>query len=124
MTIGEAIKLVDKLKPNQYPQTLKIKWLSKLDGQIFGEVFSTHEESPVDNFTGYDEETPQSTALLVPYPFDEDIYSFYLQAAVDRENGEISKYNATQTAYNGAYQVFQDWYNRTHLPKSQGRFRF
>lgn len=124
MTIGEAIKLVDKLKPNQYPQTLKIKWLSKLDGQIFSEVFSTHEESPVDNFTGYDEETPQSTVLLVPYPFDEDIYSFYLQAVVDRENGEISKYNATQTAYNGAFQVFQDWYNRTHLPKSQGRFRF
>ena len=39
MTVAEAISIVDKLMPNQYQDTFKIKWLSKLDGQIFKEVF-------------------------------------------------------------------------------------
>ena len=124
MTIAEAITLVDKLKPNQYPETLKVKWLSKLDGQIFKEVFSTHEGNPLTAFNGYDE-APQDTELLVPYPYDEDIYNYFLQAQIDKENGEITKYNQSITLYNNAFLAFQNWYNRTHLPLPKGtRFRF
>ena len=124
MTIKGAIDLVDKLKPNQYPFELKAKWLSKLDGQIFREVFATHEGCAMGHFDGYDDAGPNKE-LLVPYPYDEDIYNYFLQAMVDKENGETAKYNQTITMYNAAYSNFGNWYHRTHKPLSVGtRFLF
>ena len=124
MTIQGAITNVDRLKPNQYTDTMKVKWLSKLDGQIYKEVFLTHEGNEVKAFNGYDD-AAQDTVLLVPYPFDEDIYTYFLQAQIDKENGEMGKYNQNITLYNNAYRNFQNDYNRTHMPLPKGtRFRF
>lgn len=124
MTISDALTLVDRLKPNQYTDTMKVKWLSKLDGQIYKEVFLTHEGNEVESFSGYDEAN-QDTVLLVPYPYDEDIYNYFLQAQIDKENGEMGKYNQNITLYNNAYRNFQNDYNRTHMPLPKGtRFRF
>lgn len=124
MTIAEAISLVDKLKPNQYPETMKINWLSKLDGQVFKEIFQTHADNPIENFDGY-EGASMNTELLIPYPYDEDIYNYFLQANMDKENGETAKYNQSITLYNNAFLAFQNWYNRTHLPIGGGtRFIF
>ena len=124
MTVAEAISVVDKLRPNQYQDTFKIKWLSKLDGQIFKEVFMTHADSPIESFDGYDENS-QNKELLVPYPYDEDIYNYFLQAQIDKENGEVGKYNQSITLYNNAFLTFQNWYNRTHVPlPSATRFKF
>lgn len=125
MTIYEAINLVNKLRPNQYGDNLKIKWLSKLDGQIYKEVFQTHEGNTTESFSGYDDNASQDTVLLVPYPYDEDIYNYFLQAQIDKENGEMGKYNQNITLYNNAYRNFQNDYNRTHMPLPKGtRFRF
>lgn len=124
MTVAEAISIVDKLRPNQYQDTFKIKWLSKLDGQIFKEVFMTHADSSIESFDGYDENS-QNTELLVPYPFAEDIYNYFLQAQIDKENGETARYNQSITLYNNAFLTFQNWYNRTHVPlPSATRFKF
>ena len=124
MNISDAIYLVDKLKPNQYSTDIKIGWLSKLDGLIYKEVFATHADNPVESFNGYDGEDPEKE-LLVPYPYDEDIYNYFLQAQIDKENGETAKYNQSITLYNNAFHAFQAWYNRTHLPIPTGqRFIF
>ena len=37
---------------------------------------------------------------------------------------EIGKYNNTRSLFNTAYQTYTDYYNRTHLPKQRGCFRF
>lgn len=124
MTIAEAITKVDQLKPNHHDEQTKIGWLSKLDGQIYREVFATHADNPLTAFDGY-ENAEQSTELLVPYPYDEDIYVYYLQAMIDKENGEINKYNQSITMYNTVYSNFGNWYHRTHKPLSSGaRFLF
>lgn len=124
MKVSEAISLVDKLKVNQYSETMKIGWLSKLDGQIFKEIFLTHEGNTIETFDGYDE-TSQEQELLVPYPYDEDVYNYFLQAQIDKENGETARYNQSITLYNNAFLAFQNWYNRTHMPISKGtRFVF
>ena len=124
MTIKEAIDVVDKLVPNSYSYTLKVKWLSKLDGQIYQEVFATHEDNSAEGFHGYDDAEPD-TPLLVPFPYDGDIYIYFLQAQINLENGEINKYNQSIAVYNAAYSNFQSKYNRTHKPLSGGRhFRF
>lgn len=120
MTVSEAISLVDRLRPNQFPETIKISWLSKLDGQIFEEIIQTHEGGAADRFTGYGE-TSQDEELLVPYPYAEDIYISFLQAQMDRENGETARYNQSISLYNNAFLTFQNWYNRTHLPLAGGK---
>ena len=124
MTIAEAISLVDKLKPNQYTEIMKKNWLSKLDGLVFKEVFQTHEENPIEVFEGY-ENAGMETELLIPYPYDEDVYNYFLQANMDKEIGETAKYNQSITLYNNAFLAFQNYYNRTHLPIGGGsRFVF
>ena len=120
MTIHEAVEMVDRLKPNQYDQEQKVKWLSKLDGMIFREVISTHADSPIEEFKGYDNAFPD-TEMLVPYPYDEDVYNYFLQMQIDKENGEMAKYNQSATLFNNAYKTFCDWYNRTHLPLAGGK---
>lgn len=125
MTIGDAIAVVDKLKPNHYPGPMKVKWLSNLDGQIFREVITTHEDAEAETFDGYNEQTPMDTRLLVPFPFEQDVYVYYLQAQIDKENGEILKYNQSIAMYNNAYLTFLNWYNTNHMPIHAGkRFLF
>ena len=124
MTILDIITHVDQLKPNGYQNATKIGWLSNLDGQIFRDVIATHEGAEITEFNGYDEESLDKE-LLVPYPFDEDIYTYYLQAQIDKENGEIKKYNNSITQYNNAFLAYANWYNRNHTPKAKvKRFRF
>lgn len=125
MTIREAIDLVDLVKPNQYDDALKIMWLSKHDGQVFAEVFKTHEDPPVDTFAGYTADTDMNTVLLISEPYAMDLYNYYLQAQIDKENGEITKFNQSIVLYNNAYQAFVNHYHRTQLPIFVGkRFRF
>lgn len=125
MTIQKAIEVVDQLKPNHYEESLKIQWLSKYDGQLFEEVFKTHEGCPMESFAGYSTETDKSTELLVPEPYALDIYNNYLQAQIDKENGEIERFNQSGLLFNQAHQAFVNYYNRTHMPLSAGtRFLF
>ena len=79
MTISDAITMVDALRPNQYSQDIKIRWLSRLDGMIWREVIRTH-EGGTETFDGYDSSSMDSTELLVGSPYDEDVYNNYLQA--------------------------------------------
>ena len=76
----------------------------------------THEGyDPKEEFAGYDG-LDETIELLVHYPYDEDIYSYFLQAMMNKENGEIVKYNQSITLYNAAMQKYKAWYNRTHTP--------
>ena len=123
MTIEKAIELVDRLKPNSYEHEQKVAWLSKLDGMIFTEVLMTHRHPKIHCFKGYENAQPDQE-LLVPYPYDEDVYNYFLQMQIDKENGEYGKYNQSATMFNSSYKIFCDFYNRTHMPLSRGEFRF
>lgn len=121
MTIAQAIETVDQLKPNQYSEEQKLQWLSQLDGKIFVELISTHEGGK-ESFEPY---TEMEQELLVPFPYDQDIYNYYLQSMIDRENGEVAKFNQSGALFNNAYAEFSAIYNRTHVPLPQrSAFRF
>lgn len=124
MTVKEAIALVDRLKPNKFSETDKIKWLSEIDGLIVRELVDTHEDSPLEEeFEGY-RATDKNTELIAPYPYD-ILYRWYLESQIDLGNMEINKYNNTKTLFNNAYVNYTDYYNRTHMPKRRVRgFRF
>lgn len=115
MTIIEAINKIDTLKPNNYTQSDKVKWLSNLDGIIKAEIIDTHEGGSTIQFEGYTDETLLETELLVPAPYD-DIYIKWLESQIDYTNAEYGKYNNSANAYNIAYSAFERYYNRTHMP--------
>lgn len=121
MTIDQAIAMCDALRPNQYPRELKVLWLSKLDGRIFRELLMTHADCAGDSFAGYDGTTDGGTALLVPEPYSADLYNYFLQAQIDKENGETTRYNQSITMYNSAFRAYENHYHRSHLPLSVGR---
>ena len=124
MKAGEAIALVDKLKPNKFSAEEKYRWLTDIDGMIVRELIETHEYSPLEGgFAGYSPDTDAETELLVPAPYD-ILYRWYLESQIDLGNMEIGKYNNTKSLFNSAYLTFTDYWNRTHMPKSKGGFRF
>lgn len=122
MTAGEIIARTDELEPNQYETEQKMRWLSALDGQIFEEVIKTHEDPPRETFQEY---TAEEDELLVPFPYAEELYGWYLQAMIAAENAESAKYSQMLELYNGIFLQYANWYNRTHRPKrASERFWF
>jgi hypothetical protein len=119
MTIIGAIGMIDALKPNTYSQEEKIKWLSNLDLSIKKEIIDTHEGGEEIEFNGYDVNTPLDTELLAEAPYDE-MYVFCLESQIDYANGEYGKYNNSITAFNSALSNFRNYYNRKHMPLTQG----
>lgn len=117
MNIIEAIANIDSFKPNNYTQTDKVAWLSRLDAMVKKEIIDTHEGGEDIAFEGYNDDTPVETELLIPAPYDE-VYLRWLEAQIDYANGEYGRYNNSMVMYNTSYTAFANYYNRTHMPKS------
>ena len=124
MTVIEVIALVDRSRPNRFTAAEKFRWLSDIDGLICRELLDAHEDSPlIGPFSGYKEGVDENTVLIAPFPYDM-LYRWYLESQIDLHNMEITKYNNSRSLFNNAYLTYTDWYNRTHMPKSTGGFRF
>ena len=118
MTVLEAIRRADAVKPNRFTEEQKILWLGNLEGQIFNEVVSTHENPDCIVLHTFDKNMDTDTKLIAPHPYDE-VYVLYLQSQIDLGNMEIAKYNNSKTLYNNAYQTFVDYWNRKYMPLSK-----
>ena len=124
MKIIEAINGIDSLKHNTYTESDKVQWLSRLDNMVKKHIIDTHERVEDVIFYGYDESTDTSTELLVPAPYDE-VYLRWMEAQIDYHNGEYKKYNNAIIMFNKAFEEYQAYYNRNHMPLSHGsRFVF
>lgn len=120
MKIIEAITRLDALKFNTYTQSDKLEWLSRLDNMVKKHIIDTHEGAENVVFTGYDDSTDLQTELLVPPPHDE-MYLRWMEAQIDYYNGEFDKYNNAIIMFNTAYEAYQSFYTRNHLPVIRGR---
>lgn len=124
MTVNEAIMFVDKMKPNKFSPEEKFRWLTDIDGMIVRELIETHEGNPLTGeFQGYAVGRDEDAVLIAPAPYDQ-IYRWYLESQIDLGNMEIAKYNNSKSLFNQAYLTYTDHYNRTHMPKQRGGFRF
>ena len=121
MKIIEAINGIDSLKHNTYSERDKVAWLSRLDAMVKKHIIDTHEGDEV-TFTGYDDSTDLQTELLVPAPYDE-VYLRWMEAQIDYHNGEYDRYNNAMDMFHTAYEGYQNYYNRTHMPKGK-KFKF
>ena len=122
MKIIEAINRIDALKHNTYSPVDKVEWLSRVDWMVKRHIIDTHEGAEDVSFTGYDDHTDRQTELLVPAPYDE-LYLRWMEAMIDYHNGEYGKYNNAVEMFNTAYESYQCYYNRTHMPKGK-KFKY
>jgi hypothetical protein len=114
MTINDAITEIDTIKPNQYPDELKVRWLSVLEGKIIDEIILTHQLAEVVEFNGYSIDD-MDTELIVPDTYA-DVYIYYLQAMIDATNNEGTRYSSSMQQFNAAWQDFANYYNRNNMP--------
>lgn len=113
MTIKEAIRRTDLAKPNAFEEEVKFAWLISLEGQLASDVFlMAPEETEQFNYP-YPEGLTVET--LVEFPYDE-LYVLYLEAKIDAENGEYSKYQNSLQLYNNAYGNFLRWFAGLYDP--------
>ena len=123
MTIKECIDRVDNVKPNQYSDDDKVRWLSFLDGIIIKEVINTHEDDNghYDMFVGYSADNMDEVLIAEP-PYDV-LYDAYLKMKIDEENGETARYNNSATMFNSYLEAYKKYYNKTHMPLQNSRLK-
>lgn len=114
MTIAEAIAAIDERVDNDVSPAEKVRCLSNLDAKIKSEFLDRY-ETPV-SFSGYKEDTPGDTELLVPAPYD-DIYLYHLESMIYYRNEEMPRYNNAITLFNDLYADFRKFYNRNHTAR-------
>ena len=112
MTIMEAIGSVDESLHNQIPFAQKCKWLSQVDATV---RIVTGEGNGA--ASGYDENTPGDTQLLLKEPFDR-VYGAWLEACIHYENGEYNRYNNAMAITNSLLADFAAWALRVGQPKA------
>ena len=123
MKIIDAMLEADLRAPNDIEQAQTLRWLSRLDGQLADGTFGTHVDTEVE-FTGYDENTDmENTDLLVGPPYD-GMYVDYLVMNIYLLQQEIQRYNNAALVYAESLRRWQNWYNKSHVPKTAGHLRF
>ena len=121
MTIMEAIRQVDGLKPNAYSIRQKIQWLSQLEAMVYRLVIQPREGA--DGFGGFTETTDPETCLVMPSPFDM-AYLYWLEAQIHYANEDMDLYNRAIVQFNGIYAQYRADYRRSCKSGNTGRFRF
>ncbi len=108
MTIAEVLQTADALRPNELAQSIKLRWLSELEGRILTEIAGREPEKiPV-----FGENTPQILRLFAPAPYDR-VYWIYLMKMIDYAAKDATAYQMSAAAFNEAYGDFAKWFLRT-----------
>ena len=116
MTLQGVLDTVDQLKPNMMQRSIKIRFISELEGRIHQEILMKHVHSAEDEILPvYDDNTDDTTELLVPAPYDM-VYVYYLMSKIDMMNQEEDKENNNRVRFENAWIEFDDYYTRTHMP--------
>jgi hypothetical protein len=113
MTFREIIEAVNDCKPNALPERKKFRHLAELEGKIAADVFL----ADIANIRELERKYPRDldTEPLVTHPH-QDVYTLWLEAKIDQENGEYNKYQNSMEAFNAAYGNFVRWFARTYAP--------
>lgn len=116
-TIKEIIQRVDDVKPNCFPESIKLRWISLLDGKVAEGVYLLDALEARSLTYQYPEDLQHEP--LIDFPYD-DLYDLFLQAKIDFENGEYSKYQNTMEMFNSHYYDFVRWMAETYDPAQGG----
>ena len=111
MTLGEALALTDRLRPNDCGEDLKRRWISELEGLVCHGILAGTGEGP-DTVPVYGEDTDAGVALLVPPPYD-GLYALYLMMQLELRQGETTAYQNAAAVFQTAWDRYAARHNRT-----------
>lgn len=120
--IDEVIHEVDSLDHNAVDYGQKVKWLSRLDGQLWERYIKGREGAP-QSWRPYTEDTPGTQVLLVEHPWD-GIYINWLRAHIALYNGENDDYSDFMALVGQDEEQFSAAYAEAHPRIGGTRFRF
>lgn len=111
MTISEAIREADRLKPNGFETEQKLRWLERLEKRLRQEILlqdggTVPEPGP---FGVEDLDRP----LQLSAPFDE-MYVHWLCAQMDYYEREFGGFNAANALFEAVYGRFRNAWNAAH----------
>lgn len=112
MTVKEAIRLADELRPNAISDTNKWAWIFEIEGKI-----ARHMEETVPQNTW-----PRDSELLMPAPY-ESVYQLYLMCMIDLAQQDSALYADDMELFNGTYFDALAWWRRNNLPPDSGNWR-
>jgi len=118
--ISEAIAAIERSRPGMLSPSETIALLSSTDHEVYS-LYSRHALCPAAHFTGYTEDTPGDTLLLIPDQYS-DIYLHRLEAKADYDSGEIDRYNCSSALFNAEWERFERFWRGSHRPLS-GKWR-
>lgn len=111
-TFKDIIARVDEIRPNSFPQSAKLRWLTELDGRIAIDVFMLNIEET--------RALPQGDEALECEPLvgfpHESIYDAWLEAMIHFSNGEVKEYQNALEMYNSKYSNFTLWFAQEYDP--------
>lgn len=102
--VREVLEALDAIKPNEIADSVKISWLSDINGKILCEICGFKvDELP--NISG------EEDCLSVPVPYSR-LYLLYLIYMIDFCGGDSSGYEKTKKEFDNAYNEYAKWYIR------------
>ena len=117
MTVMDAIREADRLRPNSFPTEDKLRWLDRLERRLREEICARH-RGTVPTLPAFSAED-MTRELLAEAPYDE-LYIHWLCAQMDYYNGELDSFNAAEAMFEAVYRQYRNAYNRSHLPLGTG----
>ncbi len=111
VTAEGVLANVDELYPNTYEKKDKEKWITEVEKEIEQNIILTH----------YNPDQKKENELYAYAPFHE-IYTYYIEAQIDKNNGEYDRYGNHMALYNNLYAEFEAYYHRNHMPVQHGKF--
>ena len=108
MTVKQAIRKADELRPNAIPDETKAALLFGLEGEL-AEMMET--EAPENTWPEEDYE------LMMPYPHDE-MYYLYLMAMIDNANEETALYQNDMAVAQQAINESRAWWWRNNYKRT------
>ncbi len=112
MTMKEAIRRADELRPNAFPEERKAAWLYELEGRL---AETRHAPPPARTW-------PKDSVLSTPPP-DDVIYELYLCAMIDWANQETGLYANDMAVFNAAWYEATARWRREHCPGRRQAWR-
>ena len=113
MTLIDAIKEADRLKPNAFPTEDKLRWLERLERRVRDEILLRCEGRAGE--TGELSPDDLNAQLQVPSPYDE-MYIHWLCAQVAYFEEEYEAFNAANALFEAVYGRFRNAWYREHRP--------
>ena len=131
VTIKDILDEVQEIKPNTLSEALAIKYLSRLDLQLWEELLSWHDG--IDDFYTHmfdvDAEgnetsklpySAKTNTLLVPYEYAA-LYVDYLVMKIDLINNDLQRYNNSAINFSAMLDSFASFINRNYMPSKAYR---